>query len=495
MFLGTRAVSPVLIRVRTTATATTPTTFDAARDRVVIGIRLCCGRPPIARIRLRGNRVPASPTGAATGAPFVGIVEPGAARLLLRRRRLRTTPPATPQLRARGVRCGVGRGDSGGLGQGGARCGQPVGRSRGPRIGFARTDSRWCGRGFTATANARLGVPSRTDRFRLCRCHAAGLPNCSRRERLCAGVARGVGTAVAGVSGRFLSPLPGRAVSPGGRTPVGAGWIRGLRRAGEGRGVLCGRIVAVRAGRGATSAVRELRVHIRGLGAGGHGLAGAGRGLALAVCVLTFAVCVLALAVCVLTFAVCVLTLAVCGLTFAVCVLAVYDLTGRSLARRCVRSGWVGCVCGAPRGGALRRIGFGGRAVRVGAGGGAVVPAAAGGVRVGGVSAEEVVARLGGAWGGGAGSAARGFGVAGLQLAAEAFYRVQLGGGPRRGAPGPFGIPRGHGQKSAAVSSAVTSAPMPSFSLIFFSISSRTSVFSSRNLRAFSLPWPSWSPS
>ena len=38
-------------------------------------------------------------------------------------------------------------------------------------------------------------------------------------------------------------------------------------------------------------------------------------------------------------------------------------------------------------------------------------------------------------------------------------------------------------------------APMPSFSLIRFSISAATSGFSRRNLRAFSLPWPSWSPS
>ncbi len=54
------------------------------------------------------------------------------------------------------------------------------------------------------------------------------------------------------------------------------------------------------------------------------------------------------------------------------------------------------------------------------------------------------------------------------------------------------GVGPASGQKSAGTSSlAVTSAPMPSFSLIFFSISSRTSVLSSRNLRAFSLPWPS----
>ena len=41
---------------------------------------------------------------------------------------------------------------------------------------------------------------------------------------------------------------------------------------------------------------------------------------------------------------------------------------------------------------------------------------------------------------------------------------------------------------AGAMSSSVNTAPMPSFSLIFFSISSRTSVFSRRNFRAFSLP-------
>ena len=40
-----------------------------------------------------------------------------------------------------------------------------------------------------------------------------------------------------------------------------------------------------------------------------------------------------------------------------------------------------------------------------------------------------------------------------------------------------------------------TRAPMPSFSLIRFSISSARSGLSRRKLRTFSLPWPSWSPS
>ncbi len=185
----------------------------------------------------------------------------------------------------------------------------------------------------------------------------------------------------AGGSGRFLSPLPRRAASPGGRRAVGAGWVRG-------------------------------------------------RGLVVEWEVLGF-----------------------------------------------------GC-----------RIAFGGSVVRRRAAGWAVVPGACGGgVGVGGVAAEQVVTWLR-AGGGGARGALRGAGGGGVELAAEAFYRVEVGGGPRRIVPGPFGIPRGH-QKSAGASSAVTSAPMPSFSLIFFSISSRTSVFSRRNLRAFSLPWPSWSPS
>jgi hypothetical protein len=43
--------------------------------------------------------------------------------------------------------------------------------------------------------------------------------------------------------------------------------------------------------------------------------------------------------------------------------------------------------------------------------------------------------------------------------------------------------------------SSLTRAPMPSFSLIFFSISLARSGLSRRKLRTFSLPWPSWSPS
>ena len=48
------------------------------------------------------------------------------------------------------------------------------------------------------------------------------------------------------------------------------------------------------------------------------------------------------------------------------------------------------------------------------------------------------------------------------------------------------------GPASAGASSL---APTPSFSLIFFSSSSARSGLSRRNARAFSLPWPSWSPS
>src|SRR5690606_8643702 len=57
------------------------------------------------------------------------------------------------------------------------------------------------------------------------------------------------------------------------------------------------------------------------------------------------------------------------------------------------------------------------------------------------------------------------------------------------------------GQKSTGTSAAgaspVASAlgPTPSFSLVFFSISSARSGLSLRNFRAFSLPWPSWSAS
>ncbi len=54
------------------------------------------------------------------------------------------------------------------------------------------------------------------------------------------------------------------------------------------------------------------------------------------------------------------------------------------------------------------------------------------------------------------------------------------------------GLPTDQNSTGAALSSvAVTSAPICSFSMIFFSISSRISGFSSMNLRAFSLPCPS----
>ena len=43
--------------------------------------------------------------------------------------------------------------------------------------------------------------------------------------------------------------------------------------------------------------------------------------------------------------------------------------------------------------------------------------------------------------------------------------------------------------------SASRRGPTPSFSLIRFSISLARSGLSRRKLRAFSLPWPSWSPS
>ena len=56
-----------------------------------------------------------------------------------------------------------------------------------------------------------------------------------------------------------------------------------------------------------------------------------------------------------------------------------------------------------------------------------------------------------------------------------------------------------HDQKSTGTSETSagwsTRGPTPSFSLIFFSISSARSGLSLRKLRAFSLPWPSWSPS
>ena len=48
---------------------------------------------------------------------------------------------------------------------------------------------------------------------------------------------------------------------------------------------------------------------------------------------------------------------------------------------------------------------------------------------------------------------------------------------------------------TGAMSSASTTAPTPSFSLMRFSISSARSGLSFRKERAFSLPWPSWSPS
>jgi len=67
----------------------------------------------------------------------------------------------------------------------------------------------------------------------------------------------------------------------------------------------------------------------------------------------------------------------------------------------------------------------------------------------------------------------------------------------RRGQPGRR---RGRSpQKSTGAGSgsmsASSTAPMPSFSLIRFSISAATSGLSRRNLRAFSLPCPIWSPS
>ena len=56
-----------------------------------------------------------------------------------------------------------------------------------------------------------------------------------------------------------------------------------------------------------------------------------------------------------------------------------------------------------------------------------------------------------------------------------------------------------HDQKSTGTSETSagwsTRGPTPSFSLTFFSISSARSGLSLRKLRAFSLPWPSWSPS
>ena len=61
------------------------------------------------------------------------------------------------------------------------------------------------------------------------------------------------------------------------------------------------------------------------------------------------------------------------------------------------------------------------------------------------------------------------------------------------------GVAVRHRQKSTGAgrgsTSASSTAPMPSFSLIRFSTSAATSGFSRRNLRAFSLPCPIWSPS
>src|SRR5204863_6518745 len=48
---------------------------------------------------------------------------------------------------------------------------------------------------------------------------------------------------------------------------------------------------------------------------------------------------------------------------------------------------------------------------------------------------------------------------------------------------------------SLSGASASRRGPTPSFSLIFFSISLARSGLSRRKFRAFSLPWPSWSPS
>ncbi len=49
--------------------------------------------------------------------------------------------------------------------------------------------------------------------------------------------------------------------------------------------------------------------------------------------------------------------------------------------------------------------------------------------------------------------------------------------------------------RAAASAGLSTWGPMPSFSRIFFSISLARSGLSRRKVRAFSLPWPSWSPS
>src|SRR5690606_15386992 len=88
--------------------------------------------------------------------------------------------------------------------------------------------------------------------------------------------------------------------------------------------------------------------------------------------------------------------------------------------------------------------------------------------------------------------------VAALDLAALA-----AGAGTAAGAAGAAaGASAGAAGAAAAAASAPASAagssgrtPTPSFSLIFFSISLARSGLSLRKLRAFSLPWPSWSPS
>src|SRR5690606_10174092 len=77
--------------------------------------------------------------------------------------------------------------------------------------------------------------------------------------------------------------------------------------------------------------------------------------------------------------------------------------------------------------------------------------------------------------------------VAALDLAALA-----AGAGTAAGAAGAAAA-AASAPASAAGSSGRT--PTPSFSLIFFSISLARSGLSLRKLRAFSLPWPSWSPS
>ena len=74
------------------------------------------------------------------------------------------------------------------------------------------------------------------------------------------------------------------------------------------------------------------------------------------------------------------------------------------------------------------------------------------------------------------------------------------GGGLARGSSRHTGraavaAPAAGAPSAAALGSASSRGPTPSFSLIFFSISLAMSGLSLRNVRAFSLPWPSWSPS